>query len=170
MRFLKYNEKIILLVLSLLLIGLLTITIYFTMNYEQLINENISFSKSKRKIAILNTQGSYKNINDLSKRINIRVYDKIDTSNIVKKLKTISSMYSVFIIVIREMDIYNMAGQLNSYMKKLSKPKPVILTTHHGLKKLVKTRFQWLSPELMVYNFNYNEELVNYQKFLSQNI
>ena len=49
MRFLKYNEKIMLLVLSLLLIGLLTITIYFTMNYDQFTDEN-------NKIAILSSE------------------------------------------------------------------------------------------------------------------
>ena len=156
MRFLKYNEKIILLVLSLLLIGLLTITIYFTMNYEQF-NHNI-------KIAILNTTGPNAIIKELSKRQNIKVISSHHGA-IERELGRYRDEYSVFIIVVSKHRIPIVAMRLNPIVNNLAKP--VILSEHHHLMNLIKkTRFRNLSEKVYIYNYHNDNKLVTYDSFL----
>ena len=147
MRFLKYNEKIMLLVLSLLLIGLLTITIYFTMNYDQFTDEN-------NKIAILSSEEFNENIEKLSQRKNITVYSsdnyQQNPNNIVQEIEPIYPEYSLIIIVMEKSHIPIMASHLGFMLENLSKP--VIFTEHHNLMNLIKKTRSIAIPEVMVHN------------------
>ena len=147
MRFLKYGEKIMLLVLSLSLIGLLTITIYFTMNYDQ-------FSGHDEKIAILSSEEFNENIEKLSLRKNITVYSnnnyQQNPNNIVHEIEPIYAEYSVFIIVMEKSHIPIMASHLGFMLENLSKP--VIFTENHNLMNLIKKTRSIAIPEVMVYN------------------
>lgn len=147
MRFLKYNEKILLLVLSLLLIGVVTITIYFNMNYEQFMDKN-------SKVAILTSEEFDKNIEKLAKIKNIEIYssnnyDK-NPNNIVKELEKIYYEYSLFIIVMENTRIPVMASYLGFMLENLSKP--VIFTENSNLMKLVNKTDSIAIPEVIVYD------------------
>ncbi len=176
MRFLKYNEKIMLLVLSLLLIGLLTITIYFTMNYDQ-------FSDENNKIAILSSEEFNENIEKLSQRKNITVYSsnnyQQNPNNIVHEIEPIYSEYSLIIIVMEKSHIPIMASYLGFMLQNLSKP--VIFTENYNLMNLIKKTRSIAIPEVMVYNdkellrgvtthLNENGDLVSYKYPVLNNI
>ena len=147
MRFLKYNEKIMLLVLSLLLIGLLTITIYFSMNYDEFTNEN-------NKIALLSSEEFNENIEKLSQRKNITVYSndnyQQNPNNILREIESIYPEYSLIIIVMEKSNIPIMASYLSFMVENLSKS--IIFTENHNLMKLVKKTLSIAIPEVMVNN------------------
>lgn len=147
MRFLKYNEKIMLLVLSLLLIGLLTITIYFTMNYDEFTNKN-------NKIAILSSEEFNENIEKLSRRKNITVYSsdnyQQNPNNIVQEIESIYPEYSLIIIVMEKSHIPIMASHLSFMVENLSKS--IIFTENHNLMNLIKKTRSIAIPEVMVNN------------------
>ena len=147
MRFLKYNEKIMLLVLSLLLIGLLTITIYFSMNYDEFTNE-------ENKIAVLSSEKFDENIEKLSRRKNITVYSndnyKQNPNNILREIESIYSEYSLFIIVMEKSDIPIMANYLSFMVENLSKS--IIFTENHDLTYLIKKTRSIAIPEVIVNN------------------
>ena len=147
MRFLLYKEKIMLLISSLVLIALLVITIYFSMNNEQFDNTG--------KIAVLTSEEFNEDVEKVSRNNNVTIYSQKDHTNpntLVKKLEEIYHEYSCYIIVLDKEHIPLIAAYLAFMIENLTKP--IILTQKQHLAGIVKKIPSIAIQEVIVTNGN----------------
>lgn len=167
MRFLLYKEKIMLLISSLVLLALLVITIYFSMNNEQFDNTG--------KIAVLTSEEFNEDVEKVSRKNNVSVHSVKNNSNpntLVKILEENYLNYSAYIILLEKNQIPLAASYLAFMVENLTKP--IIITEKQHLINIVKKIRTIAIPEVMVNNgtnllrgvttiLNQNGDLISYK-------